>query len=102
MPKDTANWLKSAVIYEVFTRNHSASGTFRGVAEDWERIKALGTDILWLMPIHPIGEIGRKGEYGSPYAIRDYERINPDLGDEESFRELINQEIGRASCRERV
>jgi len=43
------------------------------------------------MPIHPIGEIGRKGEYGSPYAIRDYERINPDLGDEESFRELINQ-----------
>lgn len=91
MATDTPDWIKSAVIYEAFPRNHSACGTFAGICRNLERIASLHTDILWLMPIHPIGAVGRKGTFGSPYAIRDYRAINPDLGDEESFRMLLDK-----------
>ncbi len=91
MAIDTPNWIKSSVIYEAFPRNHSKSGTFAGLCHDLERISRLHADVLWLMPIHPIGAANRKGSLGSPYAIRDYRAINPDLGDEQSFRELINK-----------
>ncbi|MCX7923236.1 MAG: alpha-amylase family glycosyl hydrolase [Clostridia bacterium] len=91
MAQDTPKWLKNAVIYEVFTRNHSEKGTFEEVYKDLERIKELGADIVWFMPIHPIGVIDRKGTYGSPYAIKDYRAISPDLGDEKSFKKLIDK-----------
>lgn len=90
MAANTPEWVRSAVIYEVFPRSHAADGTFAGVYRDLERIARLHTDILWLMPIHPIGVAGRKGTLGSPYAIRDYRAIHPDLGDERSFRMLID------------
>ena len=89
MAQDTRDWLSKAVIYSVFVRNHGQMGTFDEVTRDLERIKDLGTDILWLMPIHPLGIEGRKGTLGSPYAIRDYRGINPEFGDEAALVRLI-------------
>lgn len=88
---DTPSWVKSAIVYEVFPRNHASNGTFAEIYRDLERIRSLHTDILWLMPIHPVGRAGRKGTLGSPYAIRDYRAIDPDLGDERSFRMLVDK-----------
>ena len=71
MAANTELSLRQQVIYSIFVRNYSESGTFRAVEEDLPRIKALGTDIIWLMPIQPVGEKNRKGSLGSPYAISD-------------------------------
>lgn len=68
--------LQQAVIYSVFVRNHTPEGTFRALIGDLPRIRALGVDCIWLMPIHPLGEKARKGSLGSPYAIRDYRAVN--------------------------
>ncbi|MBQ3282772.1 MAG: hypothetical protein IJH42_02850, partial [Atopobiaceae bacterium] len=69
--------LQQAVIYSVFVRNHTPEGTFRAVIPDLPRIRSLGVDAIWLMPVHPIGGVARKGTLGSPYANRDYRAINP-------------------------
>ena len=84
-------WSKDAVIYQVNTRQFSQAGTFDGVTEKLSHIAGLGARILWLMPIHPIGEKHRKGELGSPYAVKDYFAINPEFGDESSLRRLIDE-----------
>ena len=91
MAIDTPDWVKSAVIYEVFPRNHSADGSFMDIFGDLERIKSLHTDILWLMPIHPIGIVGCKGTLGSPYAVRDYRAVNPELGDPRALQMVIDK-----------
>ncbi len=91
MARNTPGWLRRAVIYEIYVPGHSALGTFEGVTADLERIKDLGADFIWLMPIHPIGEEGRKGSLGSPYAVKDYRGINPLLGDAAGLRELIGK-----------
>ena len=57
---------------------------------DLDRIRGLGTDIIWLMPIHPTGEKCRKGTLGSPYAIRDYRAVNPEFGTLEDFQRLVD------------
>ena len=80
MAVNTDKTLQHQLIYSVFVRNHTPEGTFRALERDLDRLSALGTDIVWLMPIHPIGEVGRKGTLGSPYAIRDYRGVNPDYG----------------------
>ncbi len=85
------NTLRNQMIYQVFVRNYSEAGTFNALTQDLVRIKELGTDILYLMPIHPIGELNRKGIMGSPYAIKDYYGISPDLGTLDDFNELIIQ-----------
>ena len=72
MAKNTSTALREQVIYSVYVRNHTPEGTFRAVIPDLDRIRALGTDIVWFMPIHPIGEKGKKGSLGCPYADRDY------------------------------
>lgn len=90
MAKDTELKLQKAMIYSIFVRNYSEEGTFRAVEQDLARIKALGTDYIWLLPIHPIGVKGRKGTVGSPYANQDYRAINPDLGSVEDFEHLVN------------
>ncbi|MCX7774338.1 MAG: alpha-amylase family glycosyl hydrolase [Clostridia bacterium] len=90
MALDTPKTLRSKVIYEVFVRNHGKNGTFQDVAEDLDRIKALGTDIVWFMPIHPIGEVNKKGSLGCPYSIKDYQGINPEYGTEDDFRALVD------------
>ena len=82
---------QSDVVYEVFPRNHSLDGTFNCIESDLQRIKDLGVDIIYLMPIHVIGEKNRKGTYGSPYAIKDYYSISPDLGDLKDFLSLVNK-----------
>lgn len=73
-------WSRSASIYQLNTRQFTAEGTFAAAAEHLDRIKALGPEIIWLMPVHDIGETNRKGTLGSPYAVKDYLSVNPDLG----------------------
>lgn len=83
-------WSKNASIYEVNIRQYSPEGTFNAFKEDLPRLKNMGVDILWLMPIHPIGELNRKGTMGSYYAVKDFKAINPEFGTEEDFRALID------------
>jgi len=82
-------WLRDGVIYEIFPRNFSAEGNFNGITARLDALKDLGVNILWLMPIHPIGEKMRKGTIGSPYAVRDYEAINSDCGTEADLKRLV-------------
>ena len=84
-------WSKDAVIYEVNIRQYTPEGTFKAFAEHLPRLKELGIDILWLMPIHPIGEKNRKGTLGSYYAVKDYYGINPEFGTMEDFKDLVRQ-----------
>lgn len=77
------------VIYEVNVRNFSAGGNLAGVQNDLPRLKDLGVDILWLMPIHPIGEQNREGTFGSPYAVKDYKAVNPDYGTLADLKALV-------------
>ncbi len=83
-------WSKDATIYQVNTRQFSEQGNFDGVTEQLARIKALGSDIVWLMPIHEIGQKNRKGSLGSPYAVKDFYSINPEFGDATSLKKLVN------------
>lgn len=83
--------LRSDVIYSVYLRNHTPEGTFNALIGDLDRIKALGTDIIWLLPIHPIGQQGKKGSLGCPYANRDYRTVNPAYGTMEDFRHLVDE-----------
>ncbi|MBQ1769210.1 MAG: alpha-amylase, partial [Turicibacter sp.] len=89
MAKDTKVSLRQSVIYQVYNRNHNKSGTFRELIGDLKRIKELGVDILYLLPIHPIGDKDKKGTLGCPYSIRDYREINPEYGTLEDFKDLI-------------
>lgn len=68
MAKNTEISLRNKVIYSVYVRNHTNDGTFNAVAEDLDRIKSLGTDIIWFMPIHPIGVKNKKCSLGCSYA----------------------------------
>ena len=85
MARDTDIRLQNQVIYSVYLRAHTEEGTFRALIPDLDRIRALGTDIVWLMPIHPIGVKGKKGSLGCPYANRDYRATNPAYGTMEDF-----------------
>ncbi len=87
--KDTDKSLRNLVIYSVYVRNHTPEGTFRALEADLPRIKALGTDMIWLMPIHPIGVEGKKGSLGCPYSISDYRAVNPAYGSLDDFRHLV-------------
>ena len=90
MARCTDKGYRNQIMYSVFVRNHSPEGTFEGVRRDLDRIRALGVDVIWLMPIHPTGEKSRKGSLGSPYAIRDYRAINPEYGTLEDFERLVD------------
>lgn len=83
-------WSQDDVIYEVNVRQYSPEGTFAAVTADLDRIERLGVDILWLMPIHPVGEKNRKGGLGSYYAVQDYKGINPEFGDEADLQALVD------------
>ena len=86
----TSKELRNQVMYSVFVRQYSREGTFAKVEEDLDRIRALGTDVIWFMPIHPIGRVCRKGTLGSPYAISDYRAVNPEFGTMDDFRRLVD------------
>src|ERR1044071_9826648 len=74
------DWVRDGVIYEVYPRAFSQQGNFNAITARLDELKDLGVTILWLMPIHPIGQEKKKGTIGSPYAVRDYYAINPDYG----------------------
>ncbi len=90
MAINTPNSLREQVIYSIYVRNHTPEGTFRAVIDDLDRIRALGTDIIWLLPIHPIGVRGKKGSLGCPYANRDYRTVNPAYGTMADFQALVD------------
>ena len=94
MARNTDINLQKQVIYSIYVRAHTEEGTFRSIIPDLDRIKALGTDIIWFMPIHPIGIEGKKGSLGCPYANRDYRSVNPAYGTMEDFR-ILTEEIHR-------
>ena len=83
-------WSRKAAMYQINTRQFTPEGTFRAAQEHLPRLQAMGIDILWLMPIHPIGEKNRKGTLGSPYSVKDYYGVNPEFGTEEDFRAFVN------------
>lgn len=86
----TPEWSKNATIYEVNIRQYSEQGTFAEVEKRLPQLKMMGIDIIWLMPIHPIGEKNRKGGEGSYYAVKDYTAVNPKFGTLEEFKSLVN------------
>ena len=83
------DWSRNAVIYEVNLRQYTDKGTMTAFRQHLYRLKKLGVDILWFMPIHPISEKNRKGELGSYYAVRDYKAVNPEFGTLEDFKSLV-------------
>jgi glycosidase len=84
-------WSKSSVIYEVNIRQYTPEGTFKAFEQHLPRLKEMGVDILWLMPIHPIGVEKRKGSLGSYYSIKDYMGVNPEFGTMEDFKSLVKR-----------
>lgn len=101
-------WTKNAVIYEVNIRHHTPEGTINAFAQDLPRLKELGVDIIWLMPVFPVGELNRKAgqsllvqeiddplerkKYlGSPYSTKDYYSVNPDMGTKEDLKDLVDK-----------
>ena len=83
------DWTYGSVVYEVNIRQFSPEGTFKGVEAQLPRLKDLGVDVLWLMPMYEIGTEGRKGSLGSYYAISDYKKVNPEFGTMQDFEELL-------------
>jgi len=85
------SWAKSANIYEVNLRQYTKQGTFNAFAEHLPRLKEMGIDILWLMPMYPISETKRKGSLGSPYAVTNYTEVNPEFGTMTDFKNLVRK-----------
>jgi glycosidase len=82
-------WVRNATIYQINTRQFTSEGTFRAAETHLPRLKDLGVDIVWLMPIHPIGLKNRKGPLGSPYAVRDYLGVNPEFGTLADLKQFV-------------
>ena len=89
--RSTPDWVRQSVVYEVYPRSFSAEGNFNGITAKLDELKNLGVDILWIMPINPIGEKLRKGSLGSPYAVRDYFGINAEYGSTNDFQRLVTE-----------
>ena len=91
MAPNTPFSYRNLVIYEVYVRNHGPNGTFTDVEADLERIFAMGVDVVWFMPIHPIGQLNKKGSLGCPYSIQDYRGVNPEYGSRKDFARFIEK-----------
>jgi glycosidase len=85
------NFLKSSNMYEVNIRQYTTEGTFNAFAAHLPRLKDMGVEVLWLMPIHPIGIVNRKGTLGSYYSIQNFEAVNPEFGTVEDFKSLVEK-----------
>ncbi len=90
MANNTSKKYRNLVMYSVFVRNYSKDGSFDSVRKDLDRIQKIGVDIIWLLPVHPIGKTARQGRLGSPYAISDFRTINPENGSLEDFISLVD------------
>ena len=84
-----ARWIYDTVVYEMNIRQYTPEGTFAAAQAQLPRLERLGVDIIWLMPIYPIGEKERKGTLGSYYAVRDYCAVNPEFGTMEDFESFL-------------
>ena len=84
-------WSRSAAIYQINTRQFTPEGTFAAATEQLPRLAELGVGIVWLMPVHEIGELNRKGKLGSPYAVRDYYSVSSELGSEADLHAFIDK-----------
>lgn len=84
-------WARKAVMYQINTRAFTREGTFKAAEKHLPRLKELGVDILWLMPIHEIGVKNRKGTLGSPYSVKDYYSVNPEFGTMDDFKHFVNE-----------
>ena len=84
-----ASWVPRSALYEVFVRDFSPAGNLRGVTAGLARIQATRANVIWLMPLNPVGVEARKGPLGSPYAARDYDAIDPALGTPADLRALV-------------
>ena len=83
------DWHKNATIYEVNLRHYTKENTFKSFEAQIPRLKEMGIDILWFMPINPVSVKNRKGELGSPYSIGDYYKTNPDYGTLDDFKSMV-------------
>lgn len=86
-----ANWIANSNIYEVNIRQYTPEGTFDAIAKSLPRLKDMGVEILWIMPIHPIGKPHRKGTLGSYYSVADFKAVNPEFGTAADFKNLIKK-----------
>ena len=84
-------WSKNAAIYQLNTRQFTKEGTFKAAQTELPRLKELGVSIIWLMPIHDIGEKNRKGSLGSPYSVKDYYSVNPEFGNLQDLKDFVNE-----------
>lgn len=87
-------WSRSATIYQINTRQFTPEGTFKAAEKQLPRLKELGADILWLMPIHEIGRKNRKGTLGSPYAVKDYYSVNAEFGTMDDLKDFVKSAHG--------
>ena len=87
-------WSYNSVVYEMNVRQYTPEGTFDAAAEELPRLKKLGVDVIWLMPVYPIGVEERKGTLGSYYAISDYCAINPEFGTMQDFEDFLARAHG--------
>jgi 1,4-alpha-glucan branching enzyme len=83
-------WARSASIYQINQRQFTPEGTFRAAEAHLPRLRDFGVDIVWLMPVNPIGERNRKGDLGSPYAVKDYYAVNPEFGTVDDLRHFVD------------
>ncbi|MCJ8191604.1 alpha-amylase family glycosyl hydrolase [Sphingomicrobium aestuariivivum] len=90
MGRDHVDWSRDAVIYQINTRQFTPEGTLAAATRELDRLDAMGVDILWLMPVQPIGEQNRKGTLGSPYSITDYTAVRGELGDMDDFKGFVD------------
>jgi len=84
-----ADWIANTNIYEVNIRQYTSEGSFNAFAKALPRLKDMGVEVLWIMPIHPIGKINRKGTLGSYYSISDFKGVNPEFGTAADFKNLV-------------
>jgi len=85
------DWSYDKAIYEVNLRQYTEEGTIKAFEQHLPRLKELGADILWFMPIHPIGKLNRKGNLGSYYSVQDYKAVNPEFGTLNDFKLMVNK-----------
>ncbi len=83
-------YLAASNLYEVNLRQYSADGSIRAFTTQLPRLKDMGVEILWMMPIHPIGLKNRKGTLGSYYSIKDFTDVNPEFGSKTDFMEMVD------------
>jgi len=90
-PAQHVDWSRQAVIYEVNIRQYTPEGTFKAFEKELPRLQKMGTDILWLMPVNPLGQKNRKGSLGSYYSVRDYLAVNPEYGTMQDLKDLVKK-----------